>query len=36
MNEYGKVGVKIIFEEKTLRLVGAQIISFGENNNHSE
>ncbi len=36
MNEFGKVGVKIVFEEKTLRLVGAQIISFGENNNHSE
>lgn len=35
MNEYSKVGIKIVFEEDTLRLVGAQIISFGETN-HSE
>lgn len=35
MNEYGLVGVKIVFDKKTLRLVGAQIISFGEYN-HTE
>lgn len=35
MNEYGLVGVKIIFEKKSLRLVGAQIISFNEFN-HTE
>ncbi len=35
MNEYGLVGVKIVFDKKTLRLVGAQIISFKEYN-HTE
>lgn len=35
MNSTDKVAIKIIYEEKSLRLVGAQIISFGETN-HSE
>jgi NADPH-dependent 2,4-dienoyl-CoA reductase/sulfur reductase-like enzyme len=35
MNEYDKVGVKLVFEEETLRLVGAQIGSYGDSN-HTE
>lgn len=35
MNTVQKVRVKIVFEEKTLRLVGAQILSYGDSN-HTE
>lgn len=35
MNTVEKVGVKIVYEEDTLRLVGAQILSYG-NANHTE
>lgn len=35
MNSFEKVGIKIVYDEKTLRLVGAQILSTG-NSNHSE
>lgn len=35
MNTVQKVRVKIVFEEETLRLVGAQILSYGDSN-HTE
>ena len=35
MNEYDQVGVKLVYEEDTLRLVGAQIGSYGDSN-HTE
>lgn len=35
MNSFEKVCIKIVYEEETLRLVGAQILSTG-NSNHSE
>ncbi|MFC1468173.1 FAD-dependent oxidoreductase [Verrucomicrobiota bacterium] len=35
MNEFEEVSVKLIYEEDTLRLVGAQIGSYGQNN-HTE
>lgn len=35
MNTVEKVEVKLVYEEETLRLVGAQILSFGETN-HTE
>lgn len=35
MNAVQKVGVKVVYEEDTLRLVGAQILSYGDSN-HTE
>ncbi|MEF9985337.1 MAG: FAD-dependent oxidoreductase [Malacoplasma sp.] len=35
MNSFNKVAIKIVYEEKSLRLVGAQILSTGTSN-HSE
>lgn len=35
MNEFDQVGVKLVYEEDTLRLIGAQIGSYGDSN-HTE
>ncbi len=35
MNEYGKVALKLVYDKKTFRLMGAQVVSYGDDN-HSE